>query len=179
MKAVKLPIDDRASKLRHSFNGEPMPEINGANFFTGDYDAGNGLIGMNSDDPETWNMFWRNIVKQEPPGKLPDGAMAIMIAHNSKDDPVEYFPENILHENDGTTVRWQRRHTKMPDHPETKSQFAVLLIPAGDDQQYYRDVDVAEELRRAAEIKPFTEGTDEPVAVKPSLKLKQKPRRRR
>lgn len=177
MKAVKINIDDRASKLRHSFNGEPLPEINGCNFFTGDYDAGNGLIGMNSADPDTWDLFWRSIVKQEPPGKLPEGAMAIMIAHDSKNDPLEYFPESVVHENDGTTVRWQRRHIKAEDAPDMKSQFAVLLIPAGDDVQYYTDVDVAEEKRKMAELKKFTDGTDGAVPVGPAVKLIRKRKR--
>ena len=174
MKGSKITIDDRASKLRHSFNGQPLPEINGCNFFTGDYDARNGLIGMTSSDPDTWDMFWRSIVKQEPPGKLPDGAMAIMIAHDTKGDPVEYFPESAVHENDGTTVRWQRRHLKADDQPDAKSQFAVLLIPDGDNTEYYTDVDVAEEKRKAAELKKFTEGTEGAVPVGPAVKLVKK-----
>jgi hypothetical protein len=177
-----IAVEDKRSGLSLRFaKKNDLPAIDGSNFITGEYSRGNGSIGFNSADPAIWDSFWRNTVGQEPPGKLPKGAMAVMIAQHCDEDPVELIPEKITRDNKGITVNWNRLHTRDPGGPKDKpSRFAVLILPMkGGNTQFYRDVYAFEE--RAAEAKRIdeeasvmTKGSKGRITLMPVTKLKKK-----
>jgi hypothetical protein len=136
MKASHIQIQDMSSKLRKAFQRKE-PDIGGNNFFTGEYDRGTGDIGLNTSSPKDWALFWEQVLKEKPPGPLPRGTLAVMMATHSAGDPVEFEPESIFRMSGATSVNWKRIHTAAPDG---KSRYAVLLIPQGRDFQYYKDI---------------------------------------
>ena len=175
--ARRISIENKTSKPRTAFNG-PMPEIGGNNFFTGEYDE-EGITGINGGDPRDWQFFWQRHLKTDPPGDLPLGARALMIAEHHEGDPVEFEPESVVLDDGGLTVNWKRVHTASPEKPGGKSRFAVLLVPGNSDSQYYRDVfphgEICRGLRQIAEeARVFTEGSRTDITIMPITKLRRK-----
>jgi hypothetical protein len=179
LKASKIDISDAAARLMKRAVATPVPVIDGNNFFSGEYDSGSGSIGFTIDSPEEWEQFWRNTLKEEPPGPLPKRCKAIMIAEHHPGDPVELIPERIAREGKEIKVIWQRIHTAMPDSKPGPSRYAVLLIPNRSQSQYFNDVYLAEEQRRAAEdmardIRVLTEGTPQEVKILQPAKFRRR-----
>jgi hypothetical protein len=176
MEASRIPIDDRSTGFR---KGDPL--VADANFFTGQYDAGSGFVGFTVTDIGDWYSFWHSTVGETPPGPLPKGAKAVMLAQHHADDPVSFFPEKVARDDSGISIHWQRRHIgEEADNRGRKSRFAVLVVPDVPDSQIYRDIFPAEERRAAAErfadeLKIITEGMAAPVAIIPVAKLRRKP----
>lgn len=175
----KINIEDKRSPLEKGFNGENLPEIGGCNFFTGEYDSGTGHIGLNTDDPNDWKLFWQQALGIEPPAPLPKGAKAIMLAEHHVDDPIAFVPESVSWDGSNTSVKWQKLHLADPANPGAKSRYAILLIPASGVCEATSDVFIAEEQRKKAEqlaedIKGFTEGSRESVVLMPVMRLKRK-----
>lgn len=162
-------------------------DINGFNFFTGEYTRkpGEARSLSNTQDPGQWEEFWRDALGEEPPGPLPKGAWAIMLAQNTPPDHVKIEPESLVMDDDGLKVVWKRIHLAgQPGGPKT-SRYAVLVLPAMG-QQTTRETTWEEEAVRAAEDKKrqdaaldtlreaFIEGSAERVTILPPLRFKPK-----
>lgn len=181
MKASRLSIDDQSQKRRKLFSrlSRKPAEIGGNNFFAGTYDRGTGSIGMTVDNNRDWDLFWEQVLGQQPPGPLPKGSIAVMIAEHRAGDPVSFEAEKIVLKDGEISIDWKRLHTATPDKEAGPSQFAVLILPKARNSQTYHDVFVAEEQRQAAEalakdLKGYTEGSDRPITLLPITKFKRK-----
>jgi hypothetical protein len=175
----RIRIDDHQTPLKKAFRGVKTPAINGDNFFSGQYRGGTGHVGMVASDNDDWTMFWRTTLGQEPPGPLPKGAKAVMVAEHNADNPVALVPVNISWDGKDTTIKWERIFLKTPENPNPQSWYAVLLIPEGGNSETYIDVPLAERQRQKKELviseaKVFTEGSGEAVTLMPTLRLKRK-----
>jgi hypothetical protein len=136
-KSTKVDVEDRSSGLRKAFHRE-APTIGGNNLFTGEYSGNLTLFGMTSSSKLDWETFWTQIAGEKPPGPLPRGATAIMIAEDAKGDPVSLQPASIVREGGDVTVNWNRVHAA--PGASGKSSYAILLVPKASITSIYTDV---------------------------------------
>ncbi|MBI1216554.1 MAG: hypothetical protein GC185_12150 [Alphaproteobacteria bacterium] len=172
--------DARADK-----SGAPLPriDIDGANFFSGPYRGEKGRPGSRgviSMTDMNWRQMWRSL-GEAPPGPLPEGAVAVMNAVYSKDDPADYLPLKISNDGKHNDVTWQLRHTAVEGETPRPSRYAVLILPRGTVRQETLDVwrrdEIAREKaraeERAAERAVITEGLKKPVKAMPKIQIKK------
>ncbi|MEZ0226282.1 MAG: hypothetical protein ACAH83_17125 [Alphaproteobacteria bacterium] len=183
----KIDIEDKRSPLEKDFNGESLPEIGGCNFFYGEYSgAPNEQRSLsNTQDNAQWEDFWRTCLKEEPPGPLPKGAHAILLAGYDRGNPVAHEPESLTYEDDGLKVLWNRIQLRGEPQGSGKSRYGVLILPVYGGQTT-RETTWQEEFGRAAEkrklrdekiialSKPFTEGTEDRIVLLPTIRYRHR-----
>ena len=101
-KRAHVTVEDRSSRLRKAFH-RAAPAIGGDNLFTGEYSGRFSHLSITSSSQYDWQTFWSH-VGDKPPGPLPRGATAIMIAENSSGDPVKLEPSSVVRRGGNITV---------------------------------------------------------------------------
>lgn len=162
-------------------------DIDGCNFFTGEYGQkpGERCSLSNTQDAAQWDDFWKTCMKENPPGPLPQGAYAILLAEYKIGKPVAYEPESLTMEDDGLKVVWNRIQLAGEPRGSRRSRYGVLILPEYG-QQTTRETTWQEEFARAAEkqrvreekiiavSKPFTEGAEDRIVLLPTLKYRHR-----
>lgn len=104
------------------------PTINGSNLFTGDYVGDTLMIGEAVSSQEQWEAYWK-VLGVKPPGKLPDGALAIFQASDKSDRAIRLEPKTITQNGADISVEWERMNIPRSEMMGAHSSYAVLLIP--------------------------------------------------
>lgn len=125
--------------MKGSEHGQMMPSsvmdvplINGSNLFTGDYEGDVEKIGNVIDTQDGWESYW-GALKQEPPGPLPDNAVAIFQADRSVHGvAISIEPAKVCRLGDEVTVEWKRINEPRAEKMDAHSHYAVLLLPKGE-----------------------------------------------
>jgi hypothetical protein len=183
----KIEIEDHRSPLQKSSSGAAAIDINGCNFFYGEYDEkpGERCSLSNTQDPEQWDDFWKTCLKQNPPGPLPPGSHAILVAEYHAGKPVAYELEKLTFEDDGIKVLWNRIQLKGEPQGSGRSRYGVLVLPAYGAQKI-RETNWRKEFARAAEkvkiredeiielSKPFIEGAENRIVLLPTIRYRHR-----
>lgn len=181
MKAFRVDIADaRSAQKKNSGTMAPV-EINGCNFFSGEYDSKPGECRSlsNTQDPAQWEEFWQDALGEEPPGPLPTGAHAIFWAEHEIGDPVALEPDKLSLEDDNLKVAWKRIRLKGQPGSSGKSRYAVLVLPQYGQQTDPRETTWQAERQCQAVVldklrEDFIKGSAERVTLLPALRFKRK-----
>ncbi len=166
-KAQKVEIDGCA--------GAPL--IEGCNFFSGEDEFAGGdessIRISGGIDKRQWEFFWRRHAGTEPPGRLPEGALAVLMASRGITDPTTMELESLRLDNDETHISWKCTHTALPGDMVGRMSYAILVVPGKELKESFSEVYCAEEQRKTAEaLKVFTEGSREHIKVRPAMKFR-------
>ncbi len=139
-----------------------VPLVGGCNFFTGEF-KGEGFIEISGGlQPRDWEFFWRRHAGTEPPGPLPDGALAMLIAGGNGGEPTLMRPLKAALKDNVAHVDWL--FTETGSGP---SSYAILIVPGKDLKQTVTTVSVP------ATVQAMTSGADGGVSVMRPIKLRQ------
>ena len=156
--------------------------IDGKNFFSGETAPGNpflGTYGVTVDNQKDWEIIWDQ-AGFPPPGKLPEGAIALFHMTNRQGLRSELHLLKVEKAEGCFRLSWEIHQTPMEDNKKY-GQFTVILLP-GDGKTpveagyRYRTLPSASEKRAEAarllaeDIASFSPGLKRRLPVPRSLK---------
>lgn len=120
--------------LSGSFNNSmamiATPSINGNNLFTGAYDGDADRIGAVVDTQESWENYWKEL-KTKPPGRLPEGAIAVFQAVHEDGRGISIEPATVVQDGSEIMINWHKKIILKAEDMSAHSHYAVLLLPRG------------------------------------------------
>lgn len=156
-----------------------VPLINGNNLFTGDYEGKADKIGGVAETQDEWEAYWA-VLKQDPPGPLPDNARAIFEADRTVEGvAISLEPAKVCQKDGEVMVEWQRINEPRQEKADAHPHYAVLLIPKGELTASFMDTFPIEEAREKRAkldeaIQGFRTGVQEELSAPPRAMFMKK-----